>query len=186
MSFQAPLVHELSRAAIEVVLRRNGVGRLAYVLEDRVEVEPIHFAFADGWIYGRTAQGARLRTVQHDRMITFHVDEVDGVLAWRSIVGRGLVTLLPLDPTAQERAQWQEGLAAIHQFESSGHRTSDDVAPRGTAFRILLVEVVGQGCGETLATTAWEEPADLAAAPWPSYHDARFARRPDAHDSAHP
>lgn len=186
MSFQAPLVHELSRAAIEVVLRRNGVGRLAYVLEDRVEMEPVHFAFTDGWIYGRTAQGARLRAVQHDRMITFHVDEVDGLLAWRSIVGRGRVAMLPLDPTAQERAQWREGLAALQSLESSGHRTSDDIGPRGTAFRILLEEVIGQGCGETLATTpARDGSADFAAARWPSAQEPRFARR-DVRDSAHP
>ena len=48
MSFQAPMVRELDRSDIERVLRRNGVGRIAYVLEQRVDVEPIHFAFVGG------------------------------------------------------------------------------------------------------------------------------------------
>lgn len=187
MSFPLPLVRELSRSAIEVVLRRNGVGRIAYVLEERVEVEPIHFAFADGCIYGRTAQGAKLRTVQHDRTITFHVDEVDGVLAWRSIVARGRVTMLPLDPTEQEREQWKEGLAVLQRLESPGQGTADDVGPRGSAFRMPLDEVVGQRCGDLRATTpAWDGSADLTAPRWPTEHDTRFARRPDVHDTAHP
>lgn len=191
MPFQAPLVRELTRSAIEVVLRRNGVGRIAYVLDERVEVEPIHFAFADGWIYGRTAQGARLRTVRHDRAVTFHVDEIDDVLVWRSIVAHGPVTMLPLDPTPQERAQWTEGLAALQRLESPGRRAADDVGTRGTAFRIALDEVRGQRCGDAPPTTpAWDAAADVAAdvpaEPWPTNPRAPMGQRRDVLDTAHP
>ena len=178
MSFQAPMVRELDRSDIERVLRRNGVGRIAYVLEQRVDVEPIHFAFVGGWIYGRTAHGARLRTVQHDGPVTFHVDEIDGVFAWRSIVAHGSVAVLPLDPSPQEREQWEEGLAALQRLGPAGIPSDDELGYRGTAFRIRLDEVSGRCCGAATAE-AWSADTTVAAKGWPTEPHASSRRRWD-------
>lgn len=179
MSFQAPLVRELTRTAIEGVLRRNNVGRIAYVLEQRVEVEPVHFAFSGDWIYGRTAQGATLRTVHYDRAVTFHVDEIDGVLSWRSILIRGPVTVLPLDCTSHEREEWEEGLAALQRLDSP-RMPDDSDAERGSAFRILLDEVSGRCCGDASARA---RDTELAANRWPSRHRASPGWSPNLLDA---
>ena len=183
MSFQAPMVRELERSDIECVLRRNGVGRIAFVLEQRVDVEPIHFAFAGGWIYGRTAQGARLRTVQHDRSVTFHVDEIDGVFAWRSVVAHGSVTVLPLDPSPEEREQWEEGLAALQQIGPVRIPSDDGLGYCGTTFRIRLDEVNGRCCGAA-AVDAWSADTAVAAKGRPTEPHASSRRRWDVLDSA--
>lgn len=183
MTFPAPMVRELERSDIERVLRRNGVGRIAFVLEHRVDVEPIHFAFAGGWIFGRTAQGAKLRTVQHDRPVAFHVDEIDGVFAWRSVVVHGPISMLPLDPTVQEREQWEEGLEALERLDPFAGRADDRAHHPGTAFRIRLDEIRGRCCGDVSAA-AWDAARERPAAGWRAELHTSTPRGRDVPDGA--
>ena len=54
----APLFAVLNRfEECEDILARNTVGRLAFALQDRVSVLPVHYVYEDGWIYGRTSAG---------------------------------------------------------------------------------------------------------------------------------
>jgi hypothetical protein len=55
------------------------VGRVAFSYHDPADIEPIHFVYADGWIYGRTTQGTTLRTLAHNRWRAFDADEIDAV-----------------------------------------------------------------------------------------------------------
>lgn len=36
------------------------VARIAYSRENQVDIEPIHYIYQDGWLYGRTSRGAKL------------------------------------------------------------------------------------------------------------------------------
>ena len=56
------------------------MGRIAFSLHDRVDVEPIHYVFSDPWIFGRTSQGARLLSPAPHRDIIFgiHASEISG------------------------------------------------------------------------------------------------------------
>lgn len=60
--------------------RRNRVGRLAFSFRDRVDIEPLHYVFRGGWLYGRPSPGSKLQTLRHNPWVAFEVDEIDGCL----------------------------------------------------------------------------------------------------------
>src|ERR1700680_2898471 len=105
-----PMIKELRRDEMEALLARNNIGRLAYAFADRVDIEPIHYVYADGWIYGRTSRGAKLETIQHNRWVAFEVDEVRGLFDWRSVVVRGCVYFLSADSPLPEQHSFVHGL----------------------------------------------------------------------------
>ncbi|HEY5022667.1 MAG TPA: pyridoxamine 5'-phosphate oxidase family protein, partial [Gemmatimonadaceae bacterium] len=71
----APLLSALGRKACEAILARNSVGRIAFSLHDSVRIVPIHYAYASGWIYGRTAAAGKLEEILRNRRVAFEVDE---------------------------------------------------------------------------------------------------------------
>jgi nitroimidazol reductase NimA-like FMN-containing flavoprotein (pyridoxamine 5'-phosphate oxidase superfamily) len=89
------------------LLDRHHVGRLAYAQQGHAHIVPIHYAHADGWLYGRTGPGAKLSALRHHPWVAFEVDEVDGTFEWRSVVARGALYLLARQGPAAERARWR-------------------------------------------------------------------------------
>src|SRR5438105_5401 len=83
---RAPIFGVLDRAGCEALLARQRVGRLAFAFHDRVDIEPIHYAYEDGWLYGRTSHGSKLATVLHNPWVAFEVDEVRSHFDWESVV----------------------------------------------------------------------------------------------------
>ena len=59
MATPRPHFRELTREESLALLARNQVGRLAFAHRDRIDIEPLHYRLADGWLYGRTTPGAR-------------------------------------------------------------------------------------------------------------------------------
>ena len=55
---RAPSFRDLSPDEAVAVLARNDFGRLAFTLRNRVDVQPLHYVYDDGWLYGRTREGA--------------------------------------------------------------------------------------------------------------------------------
>ena len=80
-----PVFNKLTREEIDALLTRNTVGRIAYAFKDRVDIEPVNYAYADGWIYGRTSPGSKLHTLSHNRWVAFEIDESRGVFDWSSV-----------------------------------------------------------------------------------------------------
>src|SRR5690625_7684181 len=101
-----PPIRELTRAEIDEVLARNHVGRIAFSFRDRVDIEPIHYVYHDGWIYGGTQPGTKLTVVQHNYWVAFEGDEIGDAESLgnrRSGVVRGGFYLLDDDGNAQTR-----------------------------------------------------------------------------------
>lgn len=69
-------IRDLSREETEAMIQRNRVGRLAFSLHDRVDIEPIHYIYERGWLYGRTSEGEKIAVVKHNQWIAFEIDEV--------------------------------------------------------------------------------------------------------------
>jgi nitroimidazol reductase NimA-like FMN-containing flavoprotein (pyridoxamine 5'-phosphate oxidase superfamily) len=105
MNTQAwPALRELDRAECEALLARNQVGRIAFSFRDHVDIQPMHYAYADGWIYGRTSPGSKLTTLAHHRWVAFEVDEVEGAFDWRSVVAHGAVYIITPDSAHAQHA----------------------------------------------------------------------------------
>lgn len=144
-----PTFRELSRKECEEVLGRNHLGRIAFSFHDRVDIEPIHFAHRGEWLYVRTAPGAKIMTVAHNKWVAFEVDEVDGVFDWRSVVVRGSVYLLDPEGTKQEKQAHADAIELLRTVVPATFRAGDPVAFRSLVLRIHVDEMTGRS-----ATTA--------------------------------
>lgn len=140
-----PHFRELSRAESEEILARNHVGRLGFVDEGHVDIEPIHYVFADGVVHGRTAHGTKLSALAHHPWVALETDEIEGLFHWRSVVVRG--TVYKLDPTLDEK-DYVETVAMIRHLVPEAFAPDDPTPSRDILFRIYVGEVSGRAADD--------------------------------------
>lgn len=124
----------------EAILARNSVGRIAFALQDRVSVLPVHYVYDAGWIYGRTAADGKLREILRNRRIAFEVDEHTQLFDWHSVVVRGPFYLI--DPS--DREMYAKALSVIRRLVPDALTNSDPIPFRDQLFRIRAVEISGR------------------------------------------
>lgn len=134
----------LDRHACERVLARNVVGRLAYPLHDWVDIQPVHYVYADGWLYGRTSPGSKVLALRHGPWVAFEVDEIEGTFEWRSVVARG--TFYPLSPDGpeSEASAWERAIDLLEAVIPATGTGVDPVPFRTVVFRIYVHELSGR------------------------------------------
>ena len=135
-------INEMSRDESVALLAANRVGRIAFTFHDRVDIEPISYVYADGWLYARTSPGTKLSIVQHHPWVAFEIDEVHGQFDWRSVVVRG--TIYFLDADKGDRKAYDAAVAILRSMDPH-IMTDDDAAPsRRAVFRIHADEITGR------------------------------------------
>ncbi len=144
---RAPTFRELTQEECKDLLARNSVGRIAFSYHDHVDIEPINFKYDDGWVYGRTGAGTKLRTLAHNRWVAFEADEVSGPFDWQSVVVKGALYILEGEGARPEtHAHAVELLRTLNPLVL----TENDPAPNRTVvFRIHSDQITGR-----LATTS--------------------------------
>ena len=141
----APLLAVLDRLEeCEAILARNSVGRIAFALQDRVSLVPVHYVYEDGWIYGRTATGGKLREMLRNRRIAFEVDEHSSLFEWRSVVVRGPFYLIEPGILPADRRTYAKAVALVRRLVPAALTESDPVPFRDQLFRIRAVEISGR------------------------------------------
>jgi uncharacterized protein len=135
---------ELERDEVERVLERNNVGRLAFSLHDRVDIQPIHYVYERGWLYGRTSEGDKLSTLAHNQWVAFEVDEIAGIFEWTSVVLHG--SFWVLHPRGSPRAEelWAKAAQLVTKIVPGALTEHDPVGFRQTLFRIAVSDVRGR------------------------------------------
>jgi nitroimidazol reductase NimA-like FMN-containing flavoprotein (pyridoxamine 5'-phosphate oxidase superfamily) len=142
---RAPRIRSLDRPEIDQILARNHVGRLAYAWKNQVDIEPLHYVYADGWIYGRTSHGAKLEAVGDTWWpVAFEVDEVEELFRWRSVVVRGGFYVLPSEGAAWEREEWRGGVEKLRTLIPETFTDDDPAAFRTVVFRIAVQDATGR------------------------------------------
>lgn len=144
-----PLFAALDTKTCEAVLARNSVGRIAFSLHDRVSIVPIHYVYASGWIYGRTAAAGKLGEILRNRRIAFEVDEHSQVFQWRSVVVRGPLYLIEPGTAPSDRRVHTKAVSLIRRLVPSALTHSDPVPFRDQLFRIRVAEMSGRASGPT-------------------------------------
>ena len=144
-----PTFRELTRAECDTLLERNLVGRIAFTFRDRVDIEPVHYVYANGWLHGRTSLGTKLATLRHHPWIAFEVDEIKGLYDWRSVIVHGVVHLPDRDGSPDDAEAHESTLALIRKLEPLALEPGDPTPHRQVLFRIHVDEVTGRA-----ATTA--------------------------------
>ncbi|HEY5086256.1 MAG TPA: pyridoxamine 5'-phosphate oxidase family protein [Gemmatimonadaceae bacterium] len=139
-----PVFRELERDEIEEILARNSVGRIAFSLHDRVDIEPINYVFEAGWVYGRTSHGTKLATIAHHRWVAFEVDEVKGMFVWKSVVVKGAFYLVDPDTSVRQDPAFAHGVDLLRELIPHTLTAHDPTPFRNSVFRIHLDEVTGR------------------------------------------
>jgi len=139
-----PTFRPLDPEEMQALLARNHVGRIAYSFHDDVNIEPIHYVYADGVLYARTSPGHKLRTLEHHRWVAFEVDEIEGTYDWRSVVVHGGV--YPVEPgeTPQGRATYERTVARLRELVPTMFEADDPTPHRTALLRIHVDRMTGR------------------------------------------
>jgi len=142
---RTPRFHQLSREEAIALLARQHVGRLAFSFNDRVDIQPIHYVYEEGFLYGRTSEGAKITTIAHSRWVALEADEVRGTFDWRSVVVRGAFYRSELDGGSMEASRVaQHAVALLGTVVPATLRPGDPVEFRTVLFRISVDEISGR------------------------------------------
>jgi nitroimidazol reductase NimA-like FMN-containing flavoprotein (pyridoxamine 5'-phosphate oxidase superfamily) len=159
----APLLSALGRKACEAILARNSVGRIAFSLHDSVRIVPIHYAYASGWIYGRTAAAGKLEEILRNRRVAFEVDEHTELFEWRSVVASGPLYLIGPGTTPSDRRVYTKAASLIRQLVPSALTDSDPVPFRDQLFRVRVAEISGRASRPTGGTRVFSRSGKMTA-----------------------
>jgi uncharacterized protein len=135
---------ELSTDEIQHLLHRNHVGRLAFSLHDRVDIQPIHYVYDRGWLYGRMSVGHKSETLAHNQWVAFEVDEVIDTFEWRSVVLHGSFWILHPRGSQQALDLWAKAAELVSGVVPGSLTETDPVAFRQTLFRIAVNDARGR------------------------------------------
>jgi len=137
-----PTIRELTGDESRALLARNNVGRIAFSLDDRVDIQPIHYVSDDNWLYGRTNHGSKFTTLARHAWCAFEVDEVRGVFDWDSVVVKGHMELL--DPQLGSPDSYSRGLELMRSLVAATFTEADPVPQRSILFRLHVSELTGR------------------------------------------
>jgi nitroimidazol reductase NimA-like FMN-containing flavoprotein (pyridoxamine 5'-phosphate oxidase superfamily) len=147
MTSSAVVFRDLDFVEIESMLKGNSYGRLAFSFRDRVDIEPIHYVYEDGWLVCRTAPGTKLTLLSHHPWVAFEIDEVRGLFEWRSVVVKGTVYFLQKGGDEALDAAWDSAVAALRRLVPSTLQAGDPTPGRNVLFRIHIDEMHGRAAG---------------------------------------
>jgi uncharacterized protein len=140
-----PEFRQMSREEVYDLLARNHIGRMAYARGNRIDIEPMHYVYSDGWLYGRTSRGVKLKTTGESWWpVAFEVDEIDALFEWRSAVVHGGFYTLSENGPAWEREERQRAIELLRTLVPATFTPDDPVPTRDVVFRIAVQEVSGR------------------------------------------
>ena len=139
-----PAVHALDTEQSRALLARNRVGRIAFAVSGRVDIEPIHYVYHDGWIFGRTSPGTKAAAVRHNPWVAFEVDEIEGAFDWRSVVVHGTLYFLEEDGPPSAAATRERAITLLRRLVPDLGTPFDPVAFRSLVFGIHVTTYTGR------------------------------------------
>jgi nitroimidazol reductase NimA-like FMN-containing flavoprotein (pyridoxamine 5'-phosphate oxidase superfamily) len=143
-----PSFQTLDEPGVRELLTRNHVGRLAFARHAYVDIEPIHYVFADDIVHFRTAPGSKLVTLARNQWVAFEVDEIEGKFDWRSVVLHGVIYIVEDGDLPEQHADYEATLSHLRTFIPETFRRDDP-----TPFRSVLVRLFVQTASGRSATT---------------------------------
>jgi uncharacterized protein len=140
-----PTFRELDRSECLEILGRNHVGRVAYARQNHIDLEPVHYVYSDGWIYGRTSKGKKIEMTGYSWWpVAFEVDEVEDLFRWKSVVVHGGFYGIPSKGTDWEIEEWKKGVELLRTLIPQTFTEDDPVPTRTIMFRIAVQEITGR------------------------------------------
>lgn len=147
MTQSAPVFRDLDFGEIVSMLKEHTYGRLAFTFRDRVDIEPIHYVYLDGWLVCRTGPGTKLTQLSHHPWVAFEIDEVRGLFEWRSVVVKGTVYFTEPDGGPTDDDAWRNAVEALRRLLPRFLMPDDPTPGRNVVFRIHIDEMHGRSAG---------------------------------------
>ena len=142
----------LNRAECDAVLLGQSVGRLAFAFRDRVDIEPIHFVYQDGNVYGRTQFGTKATVLAHHPWVAFEVDEVRALFDWDSVVVHGRIEFPDPEGPPPQRELYTKAVAAFRTLVPAAFTDDDPTPARELVFVVTVQEISGRTATPPSAT----------------------------------
>jgi nitroimidazol reductase NimA-like FMN-containing flavoprotein (pyridoxamine 5'-phosphate oxidase superfamily) len=139
-----PSFRSLDKTECERILSRNHVARVAFSFHDKADIEPVHYVYDHGKMFGRTSPGSKLTTLAHNHWVAVEVDEVDGLFDWRSVVVHGSFYTVSPDVPGAESAAWSRGVELLRALIPETGTASDPVPFRSVVFQIQIESTTGR------------------------------------------
>jgi uncharacterized protein len=141
---RSPHIRSLSQHECIELLSRNQVGRLGFAFRDQIQIQPLHYVYEAGWIYGRTSEGAKLTALAHHQWIAFEVDEVRDRFDWASVLVHGSFHRLDRDTAILDTAARAHAIRLLRAVVPDTFTALDPVPHRTVVFRIAVGETTGR------------------------------------------
>lgn len=137
-----PKFRDLTSEEAHALLASKNVGRIAFTLHDKVDIEPINYVSDGEWIFGRTSPGTKLTTLLHHPWCAFETDEVHDLFDWSSVVVKG--TFYLLDPEIGSPDTYQRAERLLTKLVPGTFSAHDPVPHRYVVFGIFVHEITGR------------------------------------------
>jgi len=134
----------LDRTECDALLASHHVGRMAFTFRNRVDITPLHYVYDDGWIYGRTQEGTKVRTLAHHPWVAFEVDDVVALFEWKSVVVHGRIEFPDITRSSAERDRHECGVQAIRRIVPAAFDEGDPTPHRDIVWALPLHTVEGR------------------------------------------
>ncbi len=137
-----PTVRDMTREQAQAFIAARNVGRIAFTLHDRVDIEPIHYVGDGDWLFGRTSKGAKLATLLHHPWCALETDEVRDLFDWSSVVVKG--TFYLLDPEISSPDVYRRAEQRLRALVPGTFSVNDPAPHRDVVFGIYVNEITGR------------------------------------------
>jgi nitroimidazol reductase NimA-like FMN-containing flavoprotein (pyridoxamine 5'-phosphate oxidase superfamily) len=141
---KTPTFSSLTEDECWTVLSSNHVGRLAFNNEKLVDIEPVSYTAADGWLFMRSADGAKLEALAHTPYVAFEVDEITGPLDWRSVVAHGTIYLMADNGRYVDQATVDRAVDALRSSFPAALTDNDPTPFRRTIYGLHVDALSGR------------------------------------------
>ncbi len=86
------MIKNLKKRASQDILKKNYIGRLAYMAKGEPYVVPITYYYDDdnNSIISYASEGHKIESMRNNRTVSLQVDEITSVNHWRSVLVHGL------------------------------------------------------------------------------------------------
>ena len=137
-----PTFRDLTLEEAHALLASKNVGRLAFTMHDRVDIEPIGYVSDGEWLFGRTSKGTKLSTLLHHPWCAFETDDVHDLFEWSSVVVKG--TFYLLDPEIGSTDTYQRAERLLTKLVPGTFSVHDPVPQRNIVFGIYIRDISGK------------------------------------------
>ncbi|HXX69349.1 MAG TPA: pyridoxamine 5'-phosphate oxidase family protein [Polyangiaceae bacterium] len=83
------MLGELTVEEIELLLRRESIGRIGCVADSRIYVVPTTYAYDGEFVYSHSADGLKIRTMRANPSVCFEVEQIIDLAHWSSVIAWG-------------------------------------------------------------------------------------------------